>query len=376
MGNNTIDKWRDISPENKLVIENYCRFRRNTCKKSFSTVSAEENTLRKLARFLNKPLKDATEDDMISFFGDTTVVGSLKSRDLYGVQLCTFYRHILKLRRKERPLIMDWFYFSTKAEKKKQVDPDAYEKFFIQPDEYQKMIDFSSNSQDKALWQTMYLTGARPSEIASMKVDGVKEVPNGYEVTVYKSKTIPRKIPLSQTPEHLLYWVRNHPHKNDNDTALWVSNSRKSVNEPLLVSGIKQKFTALIKSSNLKKTLTPRCFRKTRASIMFNDPEVGNDDKLMAEFFGWSISQVPLRRLEYDLRTHDTLRDKIFKNGIKKQPSYDELKIEKEKAERYAKRIEELEKQMSVMKDDLFEKLKAEFLKPETIKMDYNEIKP
>ena len=158
--------WRKITPENKAIIEKYLEFREKNNNKAPTTIKNESNTLRKLTRFLgDKSLKDATQDDLETFFGDKTIVKNLNSRDLYGAHINKFYNRILKLKRKQRPAIMDWFEFQTAEQRDNNKDPDAYEKFFITPDEYQKLLNSTINPQEKALWQIMYLSGGRPSEI-------------------------------------------------------------------------------------------------------------------------------------------------------------------------------------------------------------------
>ena len=212
----------------------------------------------------------------------------------------------------------------------------------------------------------MYLCGARPSEICSMKVGGINEVPNGYEVTVFNSKTKPRKIPLKETPEHLLYWIRNHPFKDEEEHPIWLSESRRKMWNQMDKNAIRLKLNRAKKMNIIKKSITPHCFRKTRASIMFNS-DVGNDDKLMSEFFGWKLHTVPDRSNEYDLRTHETLREKIFNSKSKIAPSYDALKIEKDRAERQAERIKEMEQDMHDMKRLIDQLMTATTGQPSTL---------
>ena len=72
------------------------------------------------------------------------------------------------------------------------------------------------------------------------------------------------------------------------------------------------------------------------------------DDTEIAEYFGWESNTVVLRREEYDLRTSEDLKKKIF--GLKPQSieTFDDLKREKEKLEKkQQKEIEVLKKQLS-----------------------------
>ena len=107
------------------------------------------------------------------------------------------------------------------------------------------------------------------------------------------------------------------------------------------------KLQKAIERTGIKSTITPHCFRRTRATIMFTqkskDGGLIYTDKEIALHFGWSIKSVPLRRAEYDLTNQEDLRKKVFGNG-KKAPSYDVIKAEKDKLEiQYGTKIKELE---------------------------------
>ena len=84
-----------------------------------------------------------------------------------------------------------------------------------------------------------------------------------------------------------------------------------------------------LKRCNIKETITPHCFRRTRATIMFGE---GYTDKEMSLHFGWKLRSVPMRREEYDLTNHEDLRKKIFAKSTK-PVSYDVLKKQKDKLE-------------------------------------------
>ena len=64
-------KWIGIIDSNKAIILLYEDHRLNVQRKSVQTIKNESNTLRKLAKLLSdKEFKDATEQDMQSFFGN------------------------------------------------------------------------------------------------------------------------------------------------------------------------------------------------------------------------------------------------------------------------------------------------------------------
>ncbi len=347
-------KWVGISDPNKATVLLYGDHRLKVQKKSTETIENESNTLRKLAKLLNaKKFKDATENDLQSFFGNDDIVKSNNSRDLYGAHIIKFYNWLFKLKRKRRPDIMEWFEYQTALQKQKNHDPNQKEKRFITREEYDALQQWTVDTQEKALWETLYLSGARPSETCSMKIDSLKELEDGYEIIVYHSKTRPRNIPLAEHPEHLLRWMDNHPFQDDKKHALWLSQSKRKMGNPMSSDAINSKLKNAIKRAGIKNTITPHCFRKTRATIMFTmksqDGGLIYTDKEISLHFGWQLGSMPLRRVEYDLTNQDDLRKKVFGNGSK-APSYEVIKAEKEKLEtKYGKQIKELEYKMNDM---------------------------
>jgi len=342
-------KWVGINNSNKATVLRYENFRLKVQRKSVQTIRNEANTLRKLARLLRKKeFKDATEQDLLSFFENKKIVKSDNSRDLYGAHIIKFYNWLLELKRKKRPDIMEWFEYQTASQRQKKYDPNRKEKRFITRKEYDALQKWTVDQQEKALWETLYLSGARPSEICSMRIDSLKELEGGYEITVYDSKTKPRNIPLVEHPEHLLRWIEHHPYQDDKQHALWLSKSTRKMNNPMVADVVNVKLKKAIERAGIKTTITPHCFRKTRATIMFTQKSKDDGliftDKEISLHFGWQLASVPLRREEYDLTNQDDLRKKVFGNGSK-APSYDVIKAEKEKLEtRYGNRIKDLEK--------------------------------
>jgi integrase len=357
-------KFVNISKSNNKTILDYQKYRESRV--SENTVRNEYFTLRKLAHFLNKTdFKDATRKQMEDFFSDTDNV-STKSRDLYASNILKFYQWLLQLKRKQRPPCMESYEYRTSAEKDRDKDPNPREKYNIEIEDYKKLLDCSLNIQEKALWETMYLSGARPSEILSMKINSKIELENGYAIRIYSSKTKKRDIPLSEPPVHLLSWIRNHPFKDDPEHALWLSMSPAKMFNPMTVDSLLTKFIRAgtragikISPADGKTTLRPHSFRKTRATIMFKE---GYTDTEMAKFFGWKIRSVSSRREQYDLTDQEYLNKKVIGNGIKEK-SYETLLVEKEKLEtRHKKEIESLKKQINAMNEEI-QKITSTLLK-------------
>ena len=356
-------KFYNITDDNLKTIQDWAAFRQSLGKAD-NTIKGEIKHFRKVADFLgDKGLKDATEVDLQAFFRN---IYNLRSRDLIGTLLIQFYRWVYKTKRKERPPNMEWFEHSTARQRRKVKDPDV-KKHLITKEEYNEILNASRDELGmwKALWQTMHLSGGRDDEIAKMRYKDVKIEGNNVIIKLVNSKTIPREVPLPDIPDHLIRWLENHPftdHKSqwykNQGAPLWVCLSPviKDYLQPLKGYSIINKFTKIKRTADIKKTLTPHCFRKTRATMMFSartkDGGIKYDDKQIGMFFGWTLATVAKRREEYDLRNFEDLKKTIFSDTEGKVLTYDVVKKQRDTV------IEKQQKEIADLKNEL--KKKAE----------------
>ncbi len=324
--------WRGASEKNRKLIEEFTEFRRGR-QRAKKTIRSDRGTLVKLARFLGKKnFRKATEEDLEKFFKEACKNEKKISCDIDANHIKVFYKWLLKLKKKQQPEIMEWYEYQTKAQKAQDKEPGWKEKAFITPEEYAEIIRASRDTQDKALWETFYYSGGRNDELCSMKIGGVnrfdKDGVQGYEVTVYRSKTIPRIITLEKNPPaHLMKWLEEHPFRDNPKHALWIT--RKGT--PMTPQCVRVHLERVIKrTTGVKSTIKPKNFRATRATIMFSKPKF--TDTMIADFFGWTVKQVPSRREQYDLTTKEDLRRKICEDGPT-APSREELEIRNKEAE-------------------------------------------
>lgn len=324
------------SKANTEIIEQYLTYYQN--KKPNASKDAKRGingTLRKLSEYIQpKSLKDATEQNLMNFLGQ---IKKPASRDTYANHITPFYRYIYKTPKNSRPPNMEWFEFSTQREKRKHINPNLKEELLISNKEIQQMLNYGHDryGQLPAIWETYYLSGIRPSELQKMKIKDVTTNQNGnILITITDSKTIPRQIPLPQTPYKLLEYIENHPEKNNPDAPLWFSLKNTAKITPLSMDGIRDRFTKMKERIQIKKTLLIKSFRKTRATIVFTEDKL--NDKDIGKIFGWTPKTVIERRTEYELSDTDDLAKKYCtKTSI--QPSYTQLKKQIKEQERLIK---------------------------------------
>jgi len=329
-------KFLNISKENRQLIDKFCEERKELFESSDSTVHSYRTSLNKFANFLGtKSLKDVNKEDTKEFFKENGM--AIHSKRLIGNHIILFYRDLEELEGKERPSCMKWFIYP--GYKRQDKDINDREKTFITREEYDALIKFCRFDCDKALWECFYLSGARPRDIENMTIKDVVEEQGKVIIVMTTSKTDPRKVPLPEDAPNLIRWVGNHPFRDDPNAPLWLSNTYRTMNQKLTRHSYGEMLESACKRAGLLKLvkdektgknrwegkhLTPKCFRKTRATMYFEDVTTVNggkfhkwNDKEIGMIFGWNPETVVKRRQEYDLRGFEELKEKIFESTPK-----------------------------------------------------------
>jgi site-specific recombinase XerC len=313
-----------ISDDNRLTIEQYLEYRLN--KKPIHRPRNLISSVRKLADFLkDKKLQDATIDDLMYFFNPKNNYVTIKTRNYHYQIIKQFYQYIDNIPRKKIPERLDWYEPITDKEKTRYGDADKKAKHLITREDYQKIMKQSNdaNGQDKALWEIMLLSGARPEETAKLKIKSIiidKNRNITIDIKEGTSKTTPRKIPLPpQKTTNIYRWKGNHPYKHEPETNLWTD---KKTGNPITIypkdpaGFIRRRFNQIkAKDKTIKQTLMPKSFRKNKATTLFkleNDKNSNIDIEDVAKIMGWTIETAQQRRKEYHLTDWDDLKDKIF----------------------------------------------------------------
>jgi integrase len=300
---------KKINNSNLKIIADYQKHR-FSLGKADNTVKTDINAIKKLAKFANnKNLKGLNESDLKTFF---IPVKNFIMRDHYASRIICFYKWLYSLNYDDRPELMKWYQYSKTSQRERQKDPNI-KKELMTKEEYSKIIQaVKMDIRMSALYETLYLSGARPDEVCNMKIQDVINEEGKISIIVNKSKSLPREIPLIEKPNLLLRWLENHPYKENKESWLFISLDRRFKDRHILAGSVTEKFNKLIKKLDVKQTLILYSFRKTRATIMFNQ---GYDDKEMGLIFGWKPHTVIDRRQQYDLRGLDDLKNKIFQKA-------------------------------------------------------------
>jgi len=301
---------------NKEILKQYKTFR-EVNNKATKTIKGDIGTLKLLLRFTNnKPFDKITETDMIDFF---KTIKSLGTKTIYGMRIMGFYKWLWKLEKHQRPANMKWFEFPSAELKAKNGEPDV-KKYLIIDEEYGKIQHYCRyEPRWAALYETLYLSGGRPDEIMQMKIKDVTiDNENKVTITLRKSKTIPRNVPLPDKANYLIRWMDEHPYKDNPEAALFPTMCHRLRGKHMTTTSVNLHFIGIRNETGIKQTLSPKSFRKTRATLMFSargkDGGILFDDTEMGKFFGWKPWTVAQRREQYDLRNFEDLKNKIQGN--------------------------------------------------------------
>jgi len=193
-----------------LEFEKYCK----ASGISKSRIVKYLYSLRKIAGWLGKPLREACRKDI------ERVLAEMEDKD-YSAWTKHDYRVVLKrfytwLNGGEELETVKWFKTSIK------LSDAMLPEQLITEDEVKKMIKAAKNPRDKALIATLYESGARISELASMSIKDVSFEEN-YATIMVKGKTGSRKIILVVAAPYLATWIENHPLKDNPEAPLWIS---------------------------------------------------------------------------------------------------------------------------------------------------------
>jgi len=338
---------------NEELIKNFIEYRKANSWVE-STLKNDKYALIRLCKFTNnKPLRKINENDTIAFINSLNKLGT-KSEN--AQKLILFFRWLHKNKRKERPKNMEWFEFPSKDKMIKHSDPDK-QKHLITDEEYKKIIQFSMrNPKWSAIYEMLYLSGARPDEIAKMNYEDININEKGeVTITINHSKKIPRQVFLMGNPEQIIRWYNQHPIKEKN-TPLFPSDNNKRYMQHMIDGAIRTNFRRMQKQIDIKKTLNPKDFRKIRATIMFNqrskDGGLIFDDDHIGSYMGWKPSTVSQRRQEYNLNGFEELKN-LIRDFIPKSETFDTIKQERDLLQKKQNEIDELKKTQEELKEQM-----------------------
>jgi integrase/ribosomal protein L40E len=207
------------------------------------------------------------------------------------------------------------------------------ERYIIKPDiipteeEILKIIKFAINPRDKAAIAMMYDLGTRPNELLKLNVGDVKFDKFGATVTIGEhGKTGGRTLRLISSLAYLREWVECHPYREDQNSPLFLSMSRRTVGAVRLdPPGLRGAFKQAAARAGIKRKLWTYLLR--HASVT-REASSGFGDQELKIFYGWSPDSRMLGIYSH-LTSEDVNAKRLEKAGIIKPEKKESLTFKK-----------------------------------------------
>jgi len=151
----------------------------------------------------------------------------------------------------------------------------------ITKEELDKAIGTCKNLRDKAFITTLYESGCRIGEVASLKIGNVIFDKYGVQLHVF-GKTGARRIRLINASFLLRAFIESHPQKEDKNANLWTNTSHPG--KIMVYATFKKILRVAFTKAGVKKRIYPHLFRHSRATEMASFLT----EFQMNQYFGWS----------------------------------------------------------------------------------------
>ena len=274
-----LDKLREekeVCKENMNAIISFCEVKlaKGT---TYGRVAKTVYCLRFLAKWLKKPFKKATKNDLVALIGD------LERKD-YAAHTKYDFKVILKmfykwLEGKDEvfPKKITWLKKSMK-----NMDHKLPEELLTE-DDVLKLVDAAMNPRDKTLILVLYETGCRIGELLSLQMRNVSFDQYGAALRV-TGKTGDRRVRIISSAPALASWLNSHPRAKEPEAWLWLQYKNHKITDKCLRHGtIYATLKKIAKRAGIQKKIYPHLFRHSRATSLANRLT----ESQMKEHFGW-----------------------------------------------------------------------------------------
>jgi len=224
--------------------------------------------LAKFGRFIKKPFKSATKDNLIDFFNE---FNWYKSRSL-KVCIKAFYKWLYG--EQMYPACVSWI--KTHGFEKRKLPEEI-----LTADEVRRLAEATRTPRDRAMLMVLYESGARIGELLALKIKHV-EFDRFGALAMLSGKTGMRRVRLIDSIPDLKIWLNHHPFKAEPDSHLFVMLKN---NKPM---GSHSTFLRVLdrakRKAGIKKRIYPHLFRHSRATHLAQD----FTEQELKIIFGWS----------------------------------------------------------------------------------------
>jgi site-specific recombinase XerD len=275
--------------------------------------------MNELKSFLGKPLdKSITRQDLERYLdsiknqSSSSIITKMNSIRLY-------FKWLYEIKGKHKfPEIVDWFEYP-KNHNNRLLPSDL-----ITGEELDKLIAVCDNLRDRAIVCLLFESALRKSELVSLNIEDVHMEDNqtGY-ITVRKSKTEIREVPLSRSVPLLINWLNLYPSPSPNKPLFIILRHDRNYGKRLSDQYINLLLDKIAKASGIGKNLFPHLMRHSRLTDL---DKKGLSHTALRVFAGWSpTSSMPTRYSHFS--SADTKKAVQEADGIKPKTA-EKIKID------------------------------------------------
>ena len=304
--------------DNKVIIEEYGRFRLEAENISPNTIENQWFILTKFSNHLNKPFKEAAEKDVLEFL----IMYKDSTRDNIIATLRKFYKKLFDLDNGDK---LPKCIRNIRPVGKKKRDDINYRERVITEDEYQRLLDHARTPMHKAMIETLYLFGVRASELLSMNATDAVYDGEFTKITVRESKTKTREVPYRGRANLLMAYVESYqPFKGQKGKPLWVGQNNGKFSQ----RGMLNLMERTSRYAGLDRRVNNHDFRHTSIS---RDRANGVPDTFIEIKHG--LVHGSLMMSVYDHNKTKGYEEYLQGKGGKTEQTYETLKQQKEQLE-------------------------------------------
>jgi integrase/recombinase XerD len=273
-----------ISQRNLELIERYIREEKHGI--SPKRRNKYHHAIVVIARNLEKNFRQITKDDLQDF------VDALKGDDIVNPKTDLPYEHSTKVDFLKigkaffkwlHPEDKEWAIWIKTGSYYAVVGPED----ILTTDERTRLYEVCKTPRDRALFQGLYESAARPFEFLALNKSDVEFDQDSASFHVRRGKGgFSRTITLVQNAHPLLRnWIFNeHPLRREGDFPLWVDMSSNTSHERLQQVGLRRFVERIASAAHLNKKITPYTFRHTRLTDLARE---GANEALLSQLAGW-----------------------------------------------------------------------------------------
>jgi len=337
---------------NQSVIQEFLKWKRvtNHSKReniSEKTIRQYRNVLESYDKSLGKPFKQATQQDILHHLEGYKT----KSQNVIIILLRDFYRWHYDLDdndplpdciRKMKPRTV-------------QMDDLEYAERVITPNEYNLLLEYCDKPMQRALLETLWVTGGRKEEIQTLRVGDVSYDGKFTRIKIRVSKTTSREVIHPARAEHLLKWRETLcPFKDEPDKPLFVSKWGGELKQ-ISIDYAWTMLESVCKKAKLGRTVKPHDFRHSCATRMLKE---GVPPTHVQTLLGWSKGSQMIKL--YDHNGIADYQDWVNRKQRDTKPTYELLQKQKEELEsKHEKQLKILNERLRVSEENITQILES-----------------